>query len=276
MTPPNYRAELDKVWRLATAPLRPLPKFIIAGAAKCGTSSLYDLIALHPGVRRAARKEPTNFLHYPGSALRARMHQPLLAMRFCCGEGSVEYFAHPDGPRNVAAVVPEARLLFLVRDPIERAWSDYRMFVRAGQERGDFVENVRQATRWLGDPELWGLCQAAAKQSFSPLRYVLNGLYGTLLDRWAAVFPREQMLVLSAEEFFTKGAALASRVYRFLGLPEITVEQVPHARDSGEKGQPVPAEAVEILREFYAPEIPKVREWLGRVPEWKHFAGGGA
>jgi hypothetical protein len=274
MTRPDYGAELQKVWRLATAPLRPLPGFIIPGAPKCGTSSLYDLIALHPGVRRAMRKEPTNFLHYPGSELRARMFQPLGAGRFLCGEGSVEYFAHPEGPGNVAAVVPGVRLIFLLRDPIERAWSDYRMFVRAGKERGDFTEVVRKAAQWLADPTMEELCRAAARQSFSPLRYVLNGMYGTLLARWEAAFGREQMLVLSAEELFQNGAGVAERVYRFLGVSEYTVAEVPHARDSGELGKVVPEEAREILRAFYQPQVEAVEAWLGRKPEWKHFLGG--
>jgi hypothetical protein len=274
MNSPDYRAELQKVWRLATAPLRPLPGFVIAGAPKCGTSSLYDLIALHPGVRRAMRKEPTNFLHYPGSAMRARMVQPLGSGRFLCGEGSVEYFAHPEGPKNVAAVVPGVRLIFLLRDPVERAWSDYRMFVRAGKERGDFTEVVRKAAGWLADPSMEELCQAAARESFSPLRYVLNGMYGTLLARWEAAFSREQMLVLTAEELFQDGGEVAKRVYQFLGLSDYAVAEVPHARDSGERGQAVPEEAREILREFYRPEVAAVEGWLGCRLPWKNFSGG--
>lgn len=272
---PDYRAELNKVWRLATAFWRPLPGFVIAGAPKCGTSSLYDLIALHPEVRRAARKEPTNFLHYPGSAMRARMHQPLFGGRFLCGEGSVEYFAHPEGPERVAEVVPRAKLLFLLRDPVERAWSDYRMFVRSGQETEDFPTVVDRAVRWLGDPDLTELCAAAARNSFSPLRYVLNGMYGKLLGRWEAVFGREQMLVLEAEELFANGADVARRVYEFLELPDYEPGETPHARNSGESGSAVPVEAERTLREFYAPEVEAVRGWLGREPGWARWKSNG-
>jgi hypothetical protein len=273
MTTPDYKAELRKAVRLATAPWRRLPDFVIAGAPKCGTSSLYDWIMLHPGARRALRKEPTNFLYYPGSEMRARMYQPLGWGRFICGEGSVEYFAHPEGPQRVAAVVPEVRLIFLLRDPVERAWSDYRMFVRAGQERGEFGEVVKRAVRWLGDPEMAELCEAAARQAYSPVRYVLNGMYGTLLGRWEAVFGRESMLVLEAEEFFAEGKGVGARVYEFLGLPEYDPGEVPHARDGGGGRAGVPGEAAEILREFYGAEMRAVKRWLGRSPGWKGAEG---
>ena len=62
---PDIKAELIKAWRLGTAPFRTLPDFILPGAPKCGTSTMYDCIAAHPQVQRATRKEPTNFIHYP-------------------------------------------------------------------------------------------------------------------------------------------------------------------------------------------------------------------
>ncbi|MGC1481848.1 MAG: hypothetical protein WA771_15220, partial [Chthoniobacterales bacterium] len=62
---------------MGTAPFRAMPSFVIVGAPKCGTSSLYDDLVSHPEVRRGARKEPTNFLHYPGSRLRAAMNYPV-------------------------------------------------------------------------------------------------------------------------------------------------------------------------------------------------------
>ena len=94
--------ELSKAWCLGTAPLRALPDFLIPGAPKCATSSVYDLIALHPEVRRSWRKEPTNFVHYGKSALHARMNHPLRLGRFLCGDASVEYFFHPEAAANAA------------------------------------------------------------------------------------------------------------------------------------------------------------------------------
>lgn len=256
---------MARAWRLATAPLRRLPDFLIAGAPKCGTSSLYDLIALHPGVRRGWRKEPTNFIHYPTSHLWSRMNQPLAIGRFVCGEGSVEYFFHPDALFNAAAVVPQAKVLFLLRDPVVRAWSDYRMFVKSGGENDDFGAVVRRAIRWLSDPEARPLCEAACRASFNPVRYVRCGMYAELIGRWP--FPREQVLVSFAEDLFERPQDVAPLVYSFLGLPDFVPDRFPHARDSGNRSMP-PGDVIAEMRAFYAPHDAKLRELLGRKLPW--------
>lgn len=263
----NLSEEMLKVWRLSSAPLRRLPDFLIAGAPKCGTSSLYDLIMLHPDTRRGLRKEPTNFVHYPTSSLRARANQPFRLGTFLCGEGSVEYFFHPEAPANAARVVPRAKVLFLLRDPVARAWSEYRMFVRSGHEGRPFEEVVRSAMRWLSDDGARPLCEAASRSAFNPVRYVRCGMYSELIARWLEVYPREQTLVLFADDLFREPARLAARVYRFLALRDFQPSHFPHARDSGERSLPDPQIARE-LREFYAPHDERLRAFLGGGLPW--------
>jgi hypothetical protein len=268
MSQPDFKRELCKAWRLATAPLRRLPDFLIPGAPKCGTSSLFDLITLHPGVRRGWRKEPTNFIHYPTSSLRARMNQPLRIGRFLCGDGSVEYFFHPDAPANAAAVVPGAKLIFLLRYPVDRAWSEYRMFQKSGHEKGDFTVAVLQAIEWLSQPALSPLVESCLRNSHNPVRYVRCGMYAELLARWEASFPRERMLVLFSEEMFSNPASVAKRVYDFLGLHPFVPAAFPHARDGGPRISP-PEDAVRALKEFYRPHDQRLREYLGRDLPWE-------
>ena len=265
----NAHFEITRGWRLASAPLRRLPDFLIPGAPKCGTSSLYDLIALHPRVRRGWRKEPTNFIHYPTSSIWSRMNQPFAFGSFVCGEGSVEYFFHPDAAFNAAAVVPQAKVLFLLRDPVVRAWSEYRMFVKSGLEKESFDCVVRQSMRWLSDPDLRPLCEAASKPPFNPIRYVRCGIYAELIGRWLRAFPREQVLVSFAEDLFERPRDLARTVYSFLGLPDYEPASFPHARDSGNRSMP-PADIVAEMREFYAPHDAELRTFLGRNLPWEN------
>ena len=267
MTRSDINRETVKAWRLATAPLRRIPDFLIPGAPKCGTSSLYDLIALHPHVRRGWRKEPTNFIHYPTSHLRSRMNQPFALGSFVCGEGSVEYFFHPDAPFHAANIVPRAKLIFLLRDPVARAWSEYRMFVRSGHEKEDFGFVVRRAMRWLSDPDARPLCEAASRASFNPVRYVRCGMYAELIERWP--FPREQVLISFAEDLFERPQEVARSVYSFLGLPDHEPDSFPHARDSGNRSMP-PVDVVAELREFYAPHDARLRGFLGRELPWEN------
>lgn len=269
MTPPNLRFELEKAWRLATAPLRPLPSFVIAGAPKCGTSTLYDYLAALPGIRRGARKEPTNFLHYPGSRLRAAMNYPIRFPheRFIVGDGSVEYFADPRGPKNVCEVIPGARLIFLLRDPVKRAWSDYQMFRKFGGDTADFPATARSAMRWLDDPSVLPLVDAAACQAHHPARYVLCGWYARAIERWLSVFPREQCLFLFSEELFANPAAGLPAVFRHIGAPMSAVPELPKAREGG-YAEAMPEEVERELRNFYAPRNLKLAELLGRNLPW--------
>ncbi len=228
----RIQEEILKAWRLGTAPLRAMPSFVIAGAPKCGTSSLYDDLVGHPGVRRGARKEPTNFLHYPGSRLRAAMNYPVRfgTGGFVVGDGSVEYFGHPDGPRNVREVLPGARVIFLLRDPVRRAWSDYWMFREFGTEREEFEPVVDRAMAWLQRDGLEPLVESVERVNWNPLRYVLTGMYARALERWLDVWPREQCLFLLSEEFSANRDRVLAEVQRHVGLPVRDLPERPRAR----------------------------------------------
>lgn len=262
-------SEAEGVWRLVTAPLRPLPAFVLAGAPKCGTSTFFDYLTAHPGVRRGKRKEPTSFLHYPGSRVRAAANFPMgFGRSFIVGDGSVEVFAHPDGPASVARVVPDARLIFMFRDPVKRTWSDYQMFRKDGREKMDFGVRVRNAMRWVADSELDELVASASRSAFNPVRYISAGLYARHVARWLEVFSKEQCLFLVSEEFFADPEGLVQRAFEHLGLPQAEISRLPVARDGG-YSEVMDAMVERELREFFAAENAKLAGLLGRDLPWE-------
>jgi len=261
--------ELSKAWRLATARFRRLPDFLIPGAPKCGTSSVYDLVALHPDVRRSWRKEPTNFVHHGKSVPHTRMNHPLRAGRFLCGDASVEYFFHPDAAHSAARVVPKAKLIFVLRDPVARAWSDYRMFVKSGHEGESFPVVIERAIRWLSDPETLPLCDEVSRRAYNPVRYVRSGQYEDNIARWLQHFSRDQMLIVFAEDYFTQPGNVAERIYNFLGLPDFSPVAFPHARNSRGESQP-DAETAAKLRSFYAAGDSRLRQRVEQSLPWDH------
>jgi len=267
---PDIRAEMLKAWRLSTAPARAMPTWVLAGAPKCGTSTLYDYLVNHPDCRRGFRKEPTNFLHYPGSRLRSAMNFPLqLGRSFSVGDASVEYFCHPDGPRNVHAVLPRARLIFLLRNPVDRAWSDFRMFQKDGREREAFEAVIPRAIAWLQDSGLAPLIDAASRQAFHPVRYVQSGLYAHVIERWLEFFPREQCLFLFSEDFFRDPVEAVRKAFRHIGLRDTPVSPLPVARDGGGVGTMMPPETMKLLTEFYAPDDARLATLLGCKIPWR-------
>ena len=265
---PDINAEISKAWRLLTAPLRTRPVFLMPGAPKCGSSSLFDALLLHPRMRRGPFKEPASLIRYPGSELRVRMHYPLANPLFpwVCGDASMEYWFHPDLPARAASMMPHAKLIFIFREPVARAWSEYRMFHKSGNDSADFTETVSNAADWLADPSAAALCRSALRQWKNPLRYVRCGMYADLLREWWRYFPREQSLVLFLEELVKSPQEHLERAWKHLGLNNVSIGKMPHARDGG--SEPVPVVASQLLGEFYRPLNASLSKLLGRDLPW--------
>jgi Sulfotransferase domain len=269
---PDLRKECWKAWRLLSAPARFLPDFFVPGAPKCGTSSLYDCLRLHPQFATSKRKEPTNFIHAPTSELCSRMNFPLRCEQWTrgpmiAGEASVEYFTHPEAAKNISRMIPRAKLIFMLRDPLRRAWSDYKMFQKCGADKNHFSESVTSALKWLENPGDQPLIESALSQSNNPLRYVYAGAYMDNLEKWLACFPREQCLFLLSEDFFADPAAVMARVFAFLGMREFILPHVPHARD-GKYSEWMDLETEMRLRAYYEPRNKKLAAFLGRELPW--------
>jgi hypothetical protein len=253
-----------------TAPLRVLPDFLIPGEAKCGTTSMYRYLLDHPAVLGSDVKEPRCFLAYGASPLLCRRHFPLrtavIGRRLrrgaaVVGEATAEYFSRPDVPAVVHRVVPRARIIVLLRDPVARAFSDYQMLHRLGREPRSFAQVVDDSLRWLGDDREAELLAALAHVEYHPLRCVGRGLYLRALRRWREVLEPGQCLVLCSERFFADPQATLDRVFEFLGLPGWEVRNL-EVRRAGGYTEEVPAELAARLREFYRPHNEELVDFL--------------
>lgn len=196
-----------------------LPNFFIIGAAKAGTTSLHFYLDQHPDLFMAELKE----LHYfcdPDYAKWEslyREHFPVdVPMR---GEGSTLYTRSPAIPgvaERIAATVPDAKLIYLVRDPVERALASWR------EERFHVTER-RPAEVAFAHPE-------------DPHNaYVAASRYAEQLDNFRAHFPAEQILVLDQLELATDTATVVARVIEFLGLPAYDIDTTTRYNEGGTK-----------------------------------------
>jgi len=141
------------------------------------------------------------------------------------GEASPSYLFHPFAPQRVAELLPDVRLVALVRDPVDRAFSHYQHEVAFGREPLSFEqaldqeeERMRGELERMRDP-------AYFSHAWWNYTYASRGLYAEQLERWLAVFPREQLLVVSSEDLLERPGETYSRVLEFLGAP-------PHELDS--------------------------------------------
>jgi hypothetical protein len=142
------------------------------------------------------------------------------------GEATPYYLFHPLVPERVAASLPDARLIALLRDPIERAYSHYQLMFRTGREKLSFEDAVAAEEKRLaredviGDEGVRTKRGALTHQQHRHRAYITRGLYADQLDRWYAHFPREQLMVIRAEDFLSRPSEIYSDVLRFLGVRE--------------------------------------------------------
>ncbi len=138
------------------------------------------------------------------------------------GEGSPYYLFHPAGPARVAAAVPAARLIAMLRDPVERAYSHYQQEYARGFEDADTFERALELEpgRLAGERERMLADPAYASRAMQHHAYVARGEYVDQLTAWRERFPAERTLVISYERFFADPETGYAEVLRFLGLPD--------------------------------------------------------
>lgn len=212
--------------RTGTAGLRPAPDFLVIGAQKSGTTTIYDYLLQHPDVRSALRKEVHYFDRAWGNGDRwYRAHFPAAApgrpRSWLTGEATPYYLLDPRVPVRIAQSAPDARLVAVLRHPVDRAYSGFQHSRALGLEpEADFgialdLETERTAAAW--DRLVSGASEREpAVEAFSYLR---RGRYAEQLRRWdAAIRDPSQLLVVLADELFTDPQATMTRVLSHLGL----------------------------------------------------------
>jgi hypothetical protein len=265
-------------FRVATGSLRMLPDYIIIGAQKCGTSSLYRYLNEHPAVAAAAGKEIHFFdWYYPRGARWYRAHFPTVAyrelfrartgQRLITGEASPYYVFHPHAPKRIKALVPGAKLIVLLRDPVERAVSAYHHQVRAGTETLSLREALdREPSRLTAEVQRLAQDENYKSAAHRRYSYMARGLYADQLETWLRHFPREQLLVIRSEDFFDDPGTTVAQVIEYLGLPPWKSREY-RKFNAGEYGDMDPA-IRQQLSEYYAPHNRRLYALLGRDFGW--------
>jgi hypothetical protein len=251
---------------------RRLPAMIVAGAMRCGTTSLFALLEGHPRLAPSLFKELHFFdLHHArGAAWYRRQFRPSIGlsggrMRLPF-ESSPYYMFEPRVPGRVRALLPDVKLVFLLRDPVERAFSHYRKNVRDGREPLSFADALDAEEERLAGEEERLLDDASY---VSPLHqyysYRARGCYAEQLGRWCDIFPHDQMLVLDAGRLFAGPREVLGEVLAFLGVDPWQPPRLD-ARNVGTGGGALDPAVHESLRTFYAPHERRLRDLLGWSP----------
>ena len=259
-------------YRDLTGPLRGLPELLIIGAQKGGTTSLFNYLTEHPDVLPPFGKEIHYFdLHYVRGVTwyrgrfpyRGRLRGGRLTL-----DASPYYLVHPQVPRRAAALLPDARLVALLRNPIDRALSHHQHEVRGGRETLAFEEAIaREAERLAGEEEKLSRDPHYYSVSHHRHSYLHRGRYVDQLRRWTEHYPRSRLLVLQSERLFQDPAETSAVVYRFLGLPPHRLARYKtFLQGSYERDMPAPLRA--RLAAHFEPYNRALYQWLGEDFGW--------
>jgi hypothetical protein len=236
------KAGVRPAYRQATSKGRSLPDFLIIGAQKAGTTSLYRYLREHPDLlvepgvgeihffdNHWDRGESFYRSHFPRTA-KIEAQQARTGRRVLTGEKTPYYLYHPLSPARAAATVPNAKLIVLLRNPAERAASQHKMNFNMGLEPLSFADAIEAEPRRIDDL-FQAISEGVAPSGGGPVAlysYAARGRYVEQLDRWLAHYPRNRMLLLRSEDLLIEPDQTYASVLDFLGLAEHTAEFVRH------------------------------------------------
>lgn len=239
-------------WRQKNWQDRALPDFLIIGGMKCGTTSLFKYLGQHPQLFSSTHKEIWYFSHdefYSRGEKWYRIHFPLLkdippdSQVF---EASPDYLFRPKAAQRVADLLPDIKLIALLRNPTERAISHYFHDVKKGRRPGDILGAIQDE-----------------HTKFRP-----KGMYKNQLEKYFNHFKADNILIINSEEFFEHPSRTLKEVYRFLGVDadfeigDLSPKQVGFNRE------PVDAAVYDYLNDYYKPHNEALFRLIGKSFDW--------
>jgi hypothetical protein len=273
---------LKKFYRSWSSDRRVLPDFLIIGAQKAGTSSLYSYLIQHPGIIPALDKEvhffdsPSNrskslswYRKYFCTISEKQRLQKKLGYLPLTGEATPSLLFDLHAPKFVAQVIPNVKLIVLLRDPVSRAFSHYhhnRKF--KGREPLSFEEAIEQESNRTHDKiEFWQNHEDYIDVSIGHYAYVQRGFYDEQLNRWFQYLPRENFCIMKSEEFFNSPQYQLNKVISFLNLPNYQFD-CSNVSNPSKYQTNLPIKTKEKLESKFQAHNKKLRKLLGWNSTW--------
>jgi len=243
------------------------PHFLIIGIGKGGTSSLYRYLGKHPQILPAIKKETFFFTENISQGLDWYLaHFPPIPKDadFLTGEATPWYLVSFDVEKQVAKLFPNIKIIILLRNPVFRSFSQYQMQRRRGKEHRSFSEVISSEMAAIN--KLSSLGNADGTYWQTEKGCLLFSLYVYFIEKWMAVFPREQFLILKSEDFYANPAATLTQVFEFLGVPDYPLPEYPNYNPGSYN--PISDNLRQRLADFFRPHNQKLEQYLGMKFNW--------
>jgi hypothetical protein len=270
------RRSLDQ-WGKLTSRWRLRPSFIILGAQRAGTTTLYRVLSEHPAVVRPTVSKGIGYFdlryargprwyagHFPLTRMARRQHGPGAA----AFESSGYYLFHPLAAERIARDLPDVRVVVMVREPVERAYSAHKHELQRGFETEEFEQAVAlEEERTAGEAE-----RIVADPSYVSFHhrhhsYLARSRYSEQIDRYIDALGPDRVYIVDADVFFADPAAEFERLRSWLGLPEWAPSKVEQW--NAQPRTPMTPELRERLDRYFEPYDARLAEQMGRAPSWR-------
>lgn len=256
-----YLAELDWQEKKESG-----PDFIIAGASKSGTSSIYYYLNHHPQILFSHKKEIDFYWKNFERGLDWYLaHFPTITDRpdFLTGEATPNYLRFPQVAQRIKDTFPQVKIIILLRNPIDRAISWHYHKLNSGLTNQDLATAIAE--------EIDRLSTVSEAEIINTGFYnpdnIMSSLYIYKIKAWIELLGREQFLILKSEEFYLNPLEIMKKVFQFLGLSNCPLKYYPKV-NSGSYNQVNP-KLRQTLADYFAPYNQQLEEYLGMKFNWK-------
>jgi len=264
-----------------TGPLHVLPDFLIIGFVKCGTTSLYEYLLQHPSIYPPAGKEIDYFdrlyekginwykVNFP-LKLNSSIVKNLVGKNFTTGEASPRYIEHPYALDRIKKTIPHAKFIILLRNPIDRAFSQYNQNLNNGYEYLSFEDAIKlEKERTKGRYEKMQSDKTYYSWDYDLFAYQEHGIYVDKIKRWVDTFSKDQFLILQSEEFLKNTSVVYNKVLKFLNLPKWEPVDYKLYKQQVYKKQKIDPVLRKQLEEYFKPHNERLNKLLGTNFHWE-------
>lgn len=260
-----------------TSPIRTLPDFIVIGAKRCGTTSLYHYLGLHPSIKKSSHDHLGFFddnyhlgLQFYRSFFPTVFQQRSIIKRtgkFLTYDVTSSYIQDSKNAVRIHSLFPEIKLIAILRNPVDRAYSEYNLHLRADNKMQDFEFYVNQEILEIEDDEKNGVVGDLEPFTSGKKNYLRKGFYFEQLSPWFNLFPKKNIHIISTESLGEKPNEVLNGIFEFLG---VTHHQI-NTEKKHEKGnyKKMNDSTKELLQKFFVPRNKKLYDLIGMDFDWK-------
>jgi len=251
--------------------IRALPNFLIIGVPRGGTTSLFNYLIQHPLINPPLWKEIDFFgTNFNKGIQWYKSFFPLRKKGYLTGEASPIYLYHPLAPKRIFEIIPEVKIIVLLRNPVDRTFSHYWQSVRKKRESLTFEEAIQKqmTEKLLSDHE--SLCTEIFHRDNDRVlnQYISGSIYLERIKRFFKIFPKENILILASEELYNKPQTVCDNLAEFLNIPKWNLRKFKKYNFHSEQPQ-MDNHIRKQLADYFKPHNKKLYNYLNRDFGWE-------